>query len=164
MIRSIAPVADFLYLIAHQNALPARRLAAFRSSFALLALAMVAAVVAQATLLAVWVIATITRPLRQLSQAVAAISNCCTTCVRRVPPPQRAWKLWRCAGALTQPSGRPPVGGIALRITRNAARLVQSIGDLAQLHEPGFRPQPEAYDTAELLDDIALCFAARAAQ
>ena len=75
VIRCIAPVAGYLFLIAQQNALPAGRLAAFRSSSALLALATIAAVVAQATLLAVWVIATITRPFRQLSQAVAAISN-----------------------------------------------------------------------------------------
>lgn len=46
VIRSSAPVAGSLYLVAHQNALPAGRLAAFRSSFALPALAMTAAAVA----------------------------------------------------------------------------------------------------------------------
>jgi signal transduction histidine kinase len=53
---------------------------------------------------------------------------------------------------------------VALRNTRNAARLVQSLGDLAQLDEPEFKLHLEALDTAELLDDIALRFAARAAQ
>ena len=51
---------------------------------------------------------------------------------------------------------------VALRNTRNAARLVQSLGDLAQLDEPEFKLQAVAVDAAELLDDIALRFAARA--
>eukprot|EP01035_Chromulina_nebulosa_P035863 gene35862-48230_t len=51
---------------------------------------------------------------------------------------------------------------VALRNTRNAARLVQSLGDLAQLDEPEFKLHPERLDAAELLDDIALRFAARA--
>ncbi len=51
---------------------------------------------------------------------------------------------------------------VALRNTRNAARLVQSLGDLAQLDEPEFKLHPELLDAAELLDDIALRFAARA--
>ena len=51
---------------------------------------------------------------------------------------------------------------VALRNTRNAARLVQSIGDLARLDEPGFTLQPVAVDAGELLDDIALRFAERA--
>jgi signal transduction histidine kinase len=53
---------------------------------------------------------------------------------------------------------------VALRNTHNAARLVQSLGDLAQLDEPEFKLNLEVLDTAELLDDIALRFAARAAQ
>ena len=53
---------------------------------------------------------------------------------------------------------------VALRNTRNAARLVQSLGDLAQLDEPEFRLHLAAFDTAELLDDIALRFAECAAQ
>ncbi|WP_280153376.1 HAMP domain-containing sensor histidine kinase [Piscinibacter sp. XHJ-5] len=53
---------------------------------------------------------------------------------------------------------------MALRNTRNAARLVQSLGDLAQLDEPAFRLQAEVLDAAELLDDIALRFSERAAQ
>jgi signal transduction histidine kinase len=53
---------------------------------------------------------------------------------------------------------------VALRNTRNAARLVQSLGDLAKLDEPAFRLSPVLVDVGELLDDIQLRFAARAAQ
>jgi signal transduction histidine kinase len=53
---------------------------------------------------------------------------------------------------------------IALRNTRNAARLVRSMGDLATLDEPEFKLHPERVDTAELLDDICMRFADRAAQ
>ena len=53
---------------------------------------------------------------------------------------------------------------IALRNTRNAARLVQSLGDLAKLDEPEFRLHPEVVDVGELLDDIGVRFAERAAQ
>ena len=52
---------------------------------------------------------------------------------------------------------------VALRNTRNAARLVQSLGDLAQLDEPAFRLRAEVVDVGELLDDIAIRFAERAA-
>ena len=54
--------------------------------------------------------------------------------------------------------------GIALRNTRNAAGLVQSLGDLARLDEPEFRLRLETVDAAELLDAIALRFAERAAR
>jgi len=40
--------------------------------------------------------------------------------------------------------------------------LLQSLGDLARLHEPAFKLTLETLDAAELLDDIALRFAARA--
>ena len=53
---------------------------------------------------------------------------------------------------------------IALRNTRNAARLVQSLGDLAKLDEPEFKLHAELVDVGELLDDIAIRFAERAAQ
>jgi signal transduction histidine kinase len=53
---------------------------------------------------------------------------------------------------------------IALRNTRNAAGMVQSLGDLAKLDEPEFGLRTEAVDTGELLDDIALRFAERAAR
>jgi len=51
---------------------------------------------------------------------------------------------------------------MALRNTRNAARLVRSLGDLAQLDEPAFQLHPEFVDVSEILDDIALRFAERA--
>ena len=51
---------------------------------------------------------------------------------------------------------------IALRNTRNAAGLVQSLGDLAKLDEPEFGLRRETVDVAELLDDILLRFAERA--
>ena len=54
--------------------------------------------------------------------------------------------------------------GIALRNTRNAAGLVQSLGDLARLDEPEFTLRRETVDAAELLDAIALRFAERAAR
>jgi signal transduction histidine kinase len=53
---------------------------------------------------------------------------------------------------------------IALRNTRNAARMVQSLGDLAKLDEPEFSLRSEAVDVGELLDDIVLRFAERAAR
>ncbi len=53
---------------------------------------------------------------------------------------------------------------VALRNTRNAARLVQSLGDLAQLDEPEFKLHAEVVDVGELLDDIAIRFAERAAK
>ena len=53
---------------------------------------------------------------------------------------------------------------VALRNTRNAARLVQSLGDLARLDEPSFALRRESVDAGELLDDIALRFADRAAR
>jgi len=52
---------------------------------------------------------------------------------------------------------------VALRNTRNAARLVQSLGELSQLDEPQFQLRSETLPLSELLDDIALRFAPRAA-
>lgn len=52
----------------------------------------------------------------------------------------------------------------ALRNTRNAARMVRSLGDLAVLDEPAFRLAPERIDLSEVLDDIAMRFAPRARQ
>lgn len=54
--------------------------------------------------------------------------------------------------------------GVALRNARNAARLVQSLGDLARLDEPAFQITPEVLDLGELLDDLAMRFAERAQQ
>ena len=51
-----------------------------------------------------------------------------------------------------------------MRNTRNAARLVQSLGDLAQLDEPEFKLQAQVLDVGELIDDIAARFGERAQQ
>ena len=53
---------------------------------------------------------------------------------------------------------------VARRNTHNAARLVQSLGDLAQLDEPEFKLRRDVMDVSELLDDVALRFTARAAR
>ena len=53
---------------------------------------------------------------------------------------------------------------VALRNTRNAARLVQALGDLAKLDEPEFKLRTEIVDLSELLDDIGARFVQRAAQ
>jgi len=53
---------------------------------------------------------------------------------------------------------------VALRNTRNAAQLVRSLGDLALLDEPEFKLQPMMVDLGEVLDDIVMRFADRAAQ
>ena len=53
---------------------------------------------------------------------------------------------------------------VARRNTHNAARLVQSLGDLAQLDEPAFKLRSEVMDVSELLDDVALRFTDRAAR
>lgn len=53
---------------------------------------------------------------------------------------------------------------VALRNTHNAARLVHSLGDLAQLDEPEFKLQTQVMDVLELLDDVALRFTERAAR
>jgi signal transduction histidine kinase len=53
---------------------------------------------------------------------------------------------------------------IALRNARNAGAMVRSLGDLAKLDEPEYDLRPEAVDVDELLDDIVLRFAERAAQ
>jgi signal transduction histidine kinase len=66
-----------------------------------------------------------------------------------------------------QPAGRDDdrrLVEVALRNTRNAARLVQSLGDLAKLDEPEFRLRREVVDLGELLADIGLRFAERATQ
>jgi signal transduction histidine kinase len=53
---------------------------------------------------------------------------------------------------------------VALRNTRNAAGLVRSLGDLALLDEPQFKLHLTRLDLGEVLDDITLRFAERAAQ
>ncbi len=63
--------AGYLYLVAQPPQLPAGHLAVFRSSFGGPALVAVAAVVALTTALAAWIVITVTRPLRIISDEVA---------------------------------------------------------------------------------------------
>jgi signal transduction histidine kinase len=53
---------------------------------------------------------------------------------------------------------------VALRNTRNAAQLVRSLGDLALLDEPEFKLQAMTMNLSEMLDDIVMRFADRAAR
>ncbi len=220
LIRNDEPVAGYLYLVAHQPVLSEGRLQVFGSTFAKPALAAITAVVVLATLLAAWIIAAVTRPLRQLTGAVAAISlngledGAPGKPEALLPAPARdefgqltaAFQMmlatvrgqWatlrridhfrregvsnlshdlrspltataacletleaRWAGDDSRSADRDLVV-MALRNTRNAARLVQSLGDLAQLDEPAFKLRTEVLDAGELLDDIALRFGQRA--
>ncbi len=228
-IRNADPVAGYLYLVLHTEQLPEGRWAALRMSATRPALWLIGAVVALTTLLAVLIIATVTRPLRRLTEAVATISQrgldeSMSTAKTLLPARTRdefgqltgafemmldiclrQWKelrrldhfrregvsnlshdlrspLTATVACLETLEGRwagtaakqgkaqleHPLGDdrrlieIALRNTRNAARLVQSLGDLAKLDEPEFRLRAEVVDAGELLDDICIRFADRA--
>ena len=53
---------------------------------------------------------------------------------------------------------------MALRNTQNAARLVRSLGDLAQLDEPEFKLHLQPMNLNDMLDDIGMRFTERAQQ
>jgi signal transduction histidine kinase len=214
--------AGYLYLVLHTQQLPEGRWAAMFSSFARPALVGVLAVIALTTLLAVLIIASVTRPLRRLTGAVATLSQrglaegLAVAPDSPLPPPtrdefgqltsafemlldicRRQWNALRrtdhfrregvsnlshdlrspltaTVACLETLDGRWADDAaraddrrlleIALRNTTNAARMVQSLGDLAKLDEPEFSLRTEAVDAGELLDDIALRFAERAAR
>ncbi len=214
--------AGYLYLVAHRDSVGGSRWEALRSSFALPSLALIGLIVALTTLLAALVIASVTRPLRRLTDAVASLSRSgleeSTASATRslLPPPtrdefgqltaafemmlatlRRQWGALRrldhfrregisnlshdlrspltataaCLETLEQRWAADAARAddsrlleVALRNTRNAARLVQSLGDLAQLDEPEFSLRAVGVDVGELLDDIRVRFAARAAQ
>ena len=222
VVRNDDAPAGYLYLVCHHPVLSEGRLQVFGSTFAKPALAAIVGVVLVATLLAAWIIAAVTRPLRQLTGAVATISQrgldegVPGTPERLLPAPtpdefgrlttafemmldtcRRQWAALRrldhfrregvsnlshdlrspltaTAAVLETLEGRwagdaardddRGLVAMALRNTRNAARLVQSLGDLAQLDEPEFKLRTEVLDAAELLDDIVLRFGQRAAQ
>ena len=183
---------------------------------------LVIAVVAFTTLLALLIISAVTQPLKQLTQALATLSQrglaegLTIAPASPLPAPtrdefgqltsafemlldvcRRQWNALRrtdhfrregvsnlshdlrspltatvaCLETLDGRWAEAPERGddrrlveIALRNTRNAARLVQSLGDLAKLDEPEFDLRTEVVDAGELLDDIALRFAERAAR
>jgi signal transduction histidine kinase len=216
------PLAGYLYLVAHTEQLPEDRWAAVRASFARPVMWLIVAVVAFTTLLAALIIASVTRPLRRLTEAVSRLSErgvdetLAGPADDLLPAPtrdefgqltrafemmlatlRRQWGALRrldhfrregvsnlshdlrspltatvaCLETLDQRWAGDPARDderrlveVALRNTRNAARLVQSLGDLAQLDEPAFALRTEVVDAAELLDDISLRFADRAAQ
>lgn len=225
VIRNDEPVSGYLYVVCHKAELPASRWETVRRSFALPALVAIAGIVALTTLLAWLVIASMTQPLRRLTEAVSRLSarglEESLEVLPEVAPAQGAatardefgqlsqafemmlatlrkqWSALRrmdhfrregvsnlshdlrspltaTVACLETLDGRWAVDAaraddrrlveVALRNTRNAARLVQSLGDLAKLDEPQFKLHAESVDAGELLDDICLRFADRAQQ
>lgn len=226
--QRIAPGADtqaegFLYIVCRKQALAGGEPAVFRSSLLGPVLALLVALMALGTLGAAWIITTITRPLRLLSDEVAAASRdgfSSAAAAGTAPAPVTAadefgrlrqgframlatlrqqWdELKRldhfrresvsnlshdlrspltatvaCLETLqarwNETPDRAPAAedqqlvAVALRNTRNAADMVRSLGDLALLDEPEFRLRLLRLDLAEVLDDIGLRFAQRAA-
>jgi signal transduction histidine kinase len=222
VIRGDEPVSGYLYLVCHKAELPASRWETVRKSLALPALVAIAGIVALTTLLAWAVIASVTRPLRRLTEAVATLSMRGLEEGLAQPPQallpgaprdefgqlgnafdmmlatlRKQWGALRrldhfrregvsnlshdlrspltatvaCLETLdgrwqgdAQRADDRRLIEVALRNTRNAARLVQSLGDLAKLDEPEFKLRTGMVDAGELLDDICLRFAERAAQ
>lgn len=212
--------AGYLYLVLHTQQLPEGRWDVLRSSFARPVMGLVVAVVAFTTLLALLIISAVTQPLKQLTQALATLSQrglsegLTVAATSPLPAPtrdefgqltsafemlldvcRRQWNALRrtdhfrregvsnlshdlrspltatvaCLETLDGRWGESAERAddrrlveIALRNTRNAARLVQSLGDLAKLDEPEFGLRLETVDAGELLDDIAVRFAERA--
>ena len=222
VIRQDEGVVGYLYLVRQKPALPEGRIEALRSSFTLPLLGLIVTLVALTTALAAWIIGVVTRPLRRLSQAVAAVARegldagapgtlseawpeadakdefgqLSQGFRRMLDALRRQWEALRrldhfrregvsnlshdlrspltaTAACLETLDARFALDAarsddrqlleVALRNTRNAARLVQSLGDLAQLDEPQFALKRERLDVGELLGDIALRFAPRAA-
>jgi len=220
-IRGDEPVAGYLYLVAHKPGLPASRSEVLRNAFARPAMGLIVAIMTLTTLLAAWVIASVTRPLKRLTEAVAALSDkglqegaveaqpLLPTATRdefgqltlafdaMLTTLRKQWAALRrldhfrreavsnlshdlrspltattaCLETLQARWAGDPLRAddaqmaeVALRNTRNAARLVQSLGDLATLDEPAFQLRPQVVDLNELLADIAARFAERGAQ
>jgi len=218
--RRSAEPSGYLYLVAHRDS--GARWEALRSSFAVPSLVLIALIVAFASVLAMLVIASITRPLQRLTAAVSTLSErgleagstadaamllpraggdelgrltaafeMMLATVRRQWDALRGLDRFRREGVSNLSHDlRSPLTAtaacletldarwtadearaqdralleVALRNTRNAARLVQSLGDLAKLDEPEFRLNAVLVDVDELLGDIRLRFAERAAQ
>jgi signal transduction histidine kinase len=230
VIRSTPDATGYLYLVCHTRDFPAGGWATLQASLARPALGLIAGVVLLTTLIAVWAISAVTRPLRRLTEAVAALSRrglddaaggeplpplLSSHPAHAVPMPRdefaqladafrmllarlrEQWAALRrldhfrreavsnlshdlrspltataaCLETLearwsgdAQRNADRELLAVASRSTRNAARLVQSLGDLARLDEPTFELHTERVDVRELLDDIHLRFAERAAQ
>jgi signal transduction histidine kinase len=220
-IRAGDNLAGYLYLVAHKADLPPDRWQVLSASVARPALGVIAGIVMLTTLLAAMVIASVTRPLRRLTDAVAMLSekglqHGAADAQPLLPPAsadefgqltrafgamlatlQRQWNALsrldhfrreavsnlshdlrspltatdacletleaRWAGDAARAEDRRLVE-VALRNTRNASRLVKALGDLATLDEPSFQLRAEQVDLRELLNDIQMRFAERAAQ
>lgn len=222
VIRAADGVAGYLYLVCQKAPLPAGRLEVLRSSVTGPALVGVAVVVALGTLIALWVIGTVTRPLRELSDTVDAAARDGFEAAQRVQPavpaPRRGddefsrlragfqamlarlhaqWDRLRrldqfrregvsnLSHDLRSPLTATTAGletlarrwaddparaddrallQVALRNTAHAAAMVRALADFALLDEPSYRLQPLPMDVGELVDDVAMRFAGRAAQ
>ncbi|MGE0331241.1 MAG: sensor histidine kinase [Ramlibacter sp.] len=90
-----------------------------------------------------------------LRSPLTATTACLETLDNRWADPQRT-------GHAAEHAADRELISVALRNTRNAARLVQSMGDLAQLDEPAFELRTEELALDDLLNDVAMRFAARA--
>jgi signal transduction histidine kinase len=223
------PVAGYLYLVSRPRGFTEGRSAALNSALSQPFVLMMLAVVALSTLLAAWITANVTRPLKRLTTSVSRIRD--EGLEDRVPlaanDADAPWnlpdardqhnefgQLARGIGAMLQTlrqqwaelrrldhfrregvsnlshdlrspltatsacletlanrwQGNPAhdadreLVAVALRNTHNAARLVQSMGDLARLDEPAFELKTDMLDLGELLDDVAIRFAERARQ
>lgn len=222
LVRPEAGAAGYLYIVCHRPGLPASGLGWMRGRLVAPVLAGVAALILLTAALAAWIIATVTRPLRVLSDEVAAAARR-GFAEAQAPAPdaparrsdddefgrlhsgfqallvalRQQWDALkrldrfrresvsnlshdlrspltatvacletleaRWAADAARGEDRPLVA-MALRNTRQAAGLVRALGDLALLDEPEFQLHPMRLNLAEVLDDIALRFAARAAQ
>ena len=233
VIRKSDAVAGYLYLVTHKDLLQQGRSAVFRSAFAGPALVVVAGVVALATLMAAWIIATVIRPLRRISAEVATASKeglgagRVDAAAAALGPVQsnpsaakqpdefdqlrsgfhamlatlrQQWQAlreldhfrregvsnlshdlrspltataacletldqrWAAKADETDHTEDRRLIAVALRNTQNAAQLVRSLGDLAQLDEPEFKLHPQPMNLGELLDDIGMRFTERGRQ
>jgi signal transduction histidine kinase len=214
--------AGYLYLVCQPPGLDAGRVDVVRSSLASSAMSGLFMLIVVMTVGAAWVVITVTRPLRDLSEAVARAQREGFDGAAMVdaPPAPRGragdefaqlrtgfnamlarlraqWDALRrldqfrresvsnlshdlrspltataaCLETLDRRWAADPARAedramleVALRNTRNAAQLVRSLGDLALLDEPEFKLQPMTVDLGEVLDDIVMRFADRAAQ
>jgi signal transduction histidine kinase len=230
--KSSAP-DGYLYVVCDKPLLTPGSWMALRSTFALPTAVLILLVVGLGTLMAVWVISHVTRPLARITRAVAHVTRHGLPVAPNAGPmgpdaPPLSDAHWDTAAAgkdefsqlhngiramlmalreqwsllarldhfrregvsnlshdlrspLTataacletletrwaqqpQHADDLPLLQVALRNTHNAARLVQSMGDLAQLDEPQFQLNRQVMDLGELLDDVALRFGPRAQQ
>ena len=228
---SIAPVPaaeGYLYLVTRARDLTESNPAALSSVLSQPVVLLMLAVVALSTLLATWITASVTRPLKRLTDAVNRIRDAGLHAPGPAQPPaqEHSWaipdtrrpdefgQLARGMGAMLQTlreqwatmhrldhfrregvsnlshdlqspltatttcletldhrwqddaarAADRNLLAVALRNTRNAARLVHSLGDLARLDEPAFQLKTERLNLAELLDDVSMRFAERARQ